>query len=32
MKYIEINKRFTEIVNEYLNNGYYFNTIIMNGN
>lgn len=31
MKYAEINKRFTEIVNKYLNDGYYFNTSTMSG-
>ncbi len=31
MKYIDINKRFTEIVNEYLSNGYTINTSTMSG-
>lgn len=31
MKYIDINKRFTEIVNEYLGNGYTINTSTMSG-
>lgn len=31
MKVKEINKRYTEIVMEYMTNGYYFNTTTMNG-
>lgn len=31
MKVKEINKRYTEIVMEYMNNGYYFNTTTMSG-
>lgn len=31
MKLYEINKRYTEIVMEYINNGYYFNTTTMSG-
>lgn len=31
MKYAEINKRFTEIANEYLQSGYTFNTATMRG-
>lgn len=31
MKFIDINKRFTEIVSKYLANGYQFNTATMGG-
>lgn len=31
MKYADINKRFSEIVTEYLNKGYTFNTATMGG-
>lgn len=31
MKYIDINKRFTEIVSEYIATGYMLNTASMNG-
>lgn len=31
MKYIDIDKRFSEIVTEYLNKGYTFNTAALNG-
>lgn len=31
MKFTDINKRFTEIVSEYMNNGYIFNAASMNG-
>lgn len=31
MKYIDINKRFTEIVSEYIAAGYTLNTASMNG-
>lgn len=31
MKYIEINKRFTEITTEYMSKGYILNTATMNG-
>lgn len=31
MKYVDINKRFTEIVSEYIAEGYTLNTASMNG-
>ena len=31
MKYVDINKRFTEIVSEYIAAGYMMNTSSMNG-
>ena len=31
MKYIDINRKFTEAVSSYLMKGYYFNTATMNG-
>ena len=31
MKYIDINRKFTDTVSSYLANGYHFNTATMNG-